>query len=101
MKYREKIMKEKMSTESGYLSQKLYEIENADWKTKKEWHINNIKRWALNDNIYAEKSEDCLCWYLWKSVPDQVRSYLKMVPAVFLSSDIIESILEAQPWMFI
>lgn len=90
-----------MSNESRVLAKKVYEIENANYKQKREWHEKGVTTFKLAEDVYMNKSDDHMVWYLWKRFPDQAREFCKIVPAFFLYPDTIEKILNAQGWVCI
>ena len=90
-----------MSNESRILAKKVYEIENANYKQKREWRDQGKKAFKIADDVYTEKSEDHMVWYLWKTFPDQARLFCKVVPAFYLYPESIERILDAQGWVCI
>lgn len=84
------------------IAEKIYEIENAGFKQIKEWRKQNITRHKLTDDIYMERSDDCIMWYLWKYNPDKGEyGYFKCVPKLYHTKDTIKKILEAQSWCWI
>ena len=75
-----------MKDNNQLLAQRIYDIENADSTQRKEWHKNNITKWELSKEIYMEKSEDCMCWYLWKYDDGKCEfGYFKVVPKMSYS----------------
>ena len=91
-----------MSDDNQLLAEKIYEIENANFKQVKEWNKNNVIKWNLTDNIYMEKSEDCMCWYLWKYSEDKCEyGYFKVIPRMRYKKDYIVKMLDAQIWVWI
>lgn len=85
--------------ESEDLAEKVYEIQNANFRQVREWYTNGVKRWRLSESVWMEKSEDHMMWYLWKSMPDQAREFFKAVPAMHFYPDRIAKVLDAQPWV--
>ena len=84
------------------IAEKIYEIENAHSKQMKEWIKQNVTRHKLTYDIYMEKSDDCMMWYLWKYDPGKCEyGYFKCVPKMHYQKDVIERILEAQHWCWI
>ena len=83
------------------LAQRIYNVENANYKQVRKWHKNGVTQWGLLGGVYMERSDDCMCWYLWRSKPDQARLFCKVVPRFHLSVQTIEAILAAQPWVCI
>ena len=84
------------------IAEKIYEIENAHWKQKKEWAIQKVSRWRLTDDITMERSDDCIMWYLWKYNPDKCEnSWLKCIPRLGYDKAAIETMLDAQHWVWI
>jgi len=98
MKYQDKIRASWESTESGRLALGIYDIENADFKTKNEWLRDNVLHWHLTDNVRLEISTDRMIWYLLKFYPDQARCFFKAVPKFRYDVSAINAILEAQAW---
>lgn len=80
------------AVESCDIARKIYEIENADFKTKAQWNREGKTRWVIAEPLYPkeyshdivsihmEMSSDHMCWYLWNQTADQVRLYWKVVP---------------------
>lgn len=93
--------KRKRKKESKFLAKKIYDIEHAHWKVRRDWLKNNVSSWELTDNIFLHESEDCMMWYLWLNRDDQARSFFKAVPKMFLTMKSIRDILKAQPWVCI
>lgn len=84
------------------IAERIYEIENAGSKQRKEWREQNLTRHKLTDDIYMTRSEDCIMWYLWKYNPDKCEyGYFKCVPSLYYGKDAIEKLLEAQSWCWI
>lgn len=81
------------------LAEKLFEIENADFKQRILWQKAGVNNWVLAKHISARKSADGICWYLSKYDPNQDRTFIKVVPAAGFEVSVIENILEAQPWV--
>ena len=91
-----------MKDNNKLIAEKIYEIENADFKQVKEWRKNNVTTWKLTDDIYMEESEDCMCWYLWKYNEDKGEyGYFKVVPRMRYSKKNIVKMLKAQRWAWI
>lgn len=91
-----------MKDNNQLIAQRIYDIENADYKQRKEWHKNNTTRWELTSEIYMEKSSDHMCWYLWKYDSGKCEfGYFKVVPRMSCSKESIENILNAQMWVWI
>lgn len=91
-----------MKDNTQLLAEKIYEIENANYKQVKEWHKNSVHKWKLTDDIYMEKSEDCMCWYLWKYSENECEyGYFKVIPRMRYSKEDIAAMLEAQRWVWI
>ena len=91
-----------MKDNNQLLAEKIYEIENANFKQVKEWHKNNVTRWNLTDDIYMEKSEDYMCWYLWKYNEGKCDyGYFKVIPRMHYRKEDIAKMLEAQHWVWI
>ena len=87
--------------ESRVLAKKVYEIENANYRQQKEWREQGITKHKLADNVYMEKSDDHMMWYLWKNLPDKARQFCKVVPAFHFYPITITRILKSQPWVCI
>ena len=85
-------------SESFLLAQKIYEIQVANWKIKKQWTLENKTEWVLQDGVKLESSEDKLMWYVWRSDKCDDEWFFKAVPRMSYSPDEIEKILKAQPW---
>ena len=90
-----------LNKESRILAKKLYEIENADYRQQREWREKGITRHMISDDVYMEKSDDHMMWYLWKFRATERRELCKAVPAFHFYPDTIEKILKAQPWVCI
>lgn len=91
-----------MKDNNQLLAEKIYEIENADFKQVKQWHKDGVKSWALTEDIRMEKSEDCMCWYLWKYNEDKCEfGYFKVIPRMYYDKRSIEKMLSAQHWVWI
>lgn len=103
--------------DSGEIALKLVENEN-DWEKHGEMIsavLNNedkrlyIRTETLNEgfgdietDVYAQISEDCMMWYIWKPVPwKSNRCWFKAVPMSGLDQETIANILDAQPWDYI
>ena len=89
------------SCEAKALARVIYNIENADWKTRKKWRLENKTRWDLADGIYMEESKDYMCWHLWRQYDDQARLFCKIIPSFRLREECIERLLHDQPWVCI
>ena len=87
--------------ESRILAKNVYEIENANYRQQKEWRDQGITKHKLADNVYMEKSDDHMMWYLWKFSPVERREKCKVVPAFHFYPRTIEKILKSQPWVCI
>ena len=83
------------------LADEIYEIENADFKQVKEWRQNGVVSWKLSDDVQLTHSADYMMWYLWKSYPDQARSFFKAVPSMHYDKERIRQMLDAQMWVCI
>ena len=91
-----------MKDNNQLLAEKIYEIENANWKQIKEWLLSGVNKWNITDKIYLEASDDHLCWYLWKYDDGKCEyGFFKVVPKVFCDKKTIEEILSAQHWIWI
>lgn len=82
------------------LAENLVFIESRDYKTWAKWHKEGKTKWELGNGVIAERSKDTLVWYLWKTYPDQARTFLKVVPTD-MPEHIYRTLLEAQPWVCI
>lgn len=85
-------------SESYLLAQKIYEIQNANWKSTKQWILENRKEWVLADGVRLEQSEDLLVWYVWKLSYWGDEECFKAVPRMGYYPDEIERILKSQAW---
>lgn len=94
-------MRKLFDKESRILAEKVYDIEHANYRQQKEWQEQGVTKHKLTDNVYMEKSDDHMVWYLWKTFPDQARLFCKVVPSFHLYADSIESILKSQGWVCI
>lgn len=90
-----------INNESKILAEKVYEIESANYRQKKEWREQGITKHLISENVYMEKSDDHMMWYLWKFRSTERRELFKAVPALSLYPNTIEKILKAQPWVCI
>lgn len=93
-----------MEDNNELLAEKIYKIENARFKLKqeKEWRKVNVEVWKLTDNIRLEKSEDGMCWYLWKYNSLKCDyGFFKVIPKLHCSKKTIEKMLDAQSWVWI
>lgn len=80
------------------LAEEIYEIEHADYKTRKEWLDNGVTSWTLSGNVTLQRSDDYLMWYLWKAFPGHEDSFFKAVPMMGYDKKRIREILDAQLW---
>ena len=93
--------------EAGKLARQIHGIENAKFRCRKSWLVNERGNWDLLDaenkvgDIWASQSEDSMMWYLWKRYDDQARLFWKCVPRMHLAVGEIERILKAQSWICI
>ena len=94
----DKTGKSKRRIEAMSLAQKIYEIENADWRTKRDWLMEGKTVWELAEGITMQRSEDCMVWYVWRTYDDQAREFCKFIPASYLPQNTIERLLYDQPW---
>lgn len=85
-------------TESEVLAQEIFDIENADIKTRSEWIRDNVLHWHLSNNVRLEMSNDRMMWYLLKSYPNDIRYFFKAVPKFQYSVTAINVILATQAW---
>lgn len=92
-----------MSKDNNQLiANRIYEIEHASYTQRKEWRLQNIKSHKLTEDIYMEKSEDHMCWYLWKYCENKGDwSYFKCIPAFEYEVRTIENLLKEQRWIYI
>ncbi len=98
MNYQEKIRKTWESTESGRLALGIYDVERADFRTRRYWYHYGITKWELSDNVRLEISEDDLMWYLFKYDDDEDETYFKAVPKMYYDVSEIDKVLSAQHW---
>lgn len=84
--------------EAKELAHSIYNIQQADWKTKRQWHREGKSSWKLSDRIRMTKSDDCMSLYLLKTYDDQAREFCKVIPAFNLDENCIEKLLCDQPW---
>ena len=94
-------MRKIFENESRILAEKVYEIENANYRQQKEWREHGVTKHKLTDNVYMEKSDDHMMWYLWKFSPVERREKCKVVPSFHLYPESIERILKSQGWVCI
>ena len=87
--------------EAKALARAIYEIEHADWETRKAWRIEGKRNWDLADGIWMSQSDDCMCWHLWREYDDQARQFCKIIPAFYYYEDTLEKLLYSQPWVCI
>ena len=97
------------------IAEKIYEIEHANYKQKREWHLNGVKKWHveirkvldtsdiiwIDETVTIEQSKDMFSWHIWDKSNLKNRAFLKVVPASDLEVDAIETILNAQPWLYV
>lgn len=99
------------------IAEKIYEIEHANWKQKREWHLTGVKKWHveirkvldtstsdiiwIDETVTIEQSKDMFSWHIWDKSSLKNGAFLKVVPASDLEIDAIERILNAQPWFYI
>ena len=91
------------------IAEKIYEIEHANWKQKKEWHLNGVEKWHVeignvldaSTTATIEQSKDMFSWHVWNKSHVKNGAFLKVVPASDLEIDAIETILNAQPWLYV
>jgi len=83
------------------IAEGIFNIENADFKQRKEWLLSRKKVWEITENVRIE--EDGLIWNVWRSASDGGRrDFWKCLPRdVGLSKERIATILSAQPWVCI
>lgn len=87
--------------EAIVLARMIHYIEIANWKIQKQWRMEEKNSWDLLDGIYMHRSDDCMCWYLWRTYDDQAREFCKIIPAFYLDEDTIRKLLYEQPWICI
>ena len=80
-------------------SQKLAEFICSYRKDRDAIKRGQHESYKICDGFSINLSDDCMVWYIWKRVPDQVRSFVKIVPDFWnYSAKDIERILDAQSW---
>ena len=97
----DKTRKSKRWVEAIFLAQKIYEIENAGWRTRRDWLMEGKTVWELAEGITMQRSEDCMVWYVWRTYDDQAREFCKSIPAFSLRQNTLERLLYDQPWVCI
>lgn len=89
--------------ESTFLAEKIYEIENMTVRQVKEKNLDKSfliqDSYSLDESIVLTRSSDYMVWYLWKTYPDQVRPFFKVVPKVNYPKEKIEQLLDMQAWV--
>lgn len=92
-----------MSKESTFLAEKIYEIENMTLRQVKEKNLDKSfliqDSYSLDENITLTRSSDYMVWYIWKTYPDQARSFFKVVPQVNYPKEKIAELLNIQAWV--
>lgn len=87
------------------LAEKIFEIENMTSKKFRESGLpgdfasfRKQDSYKLTDDIFMEKSVDCMMWYLWNHHQELSRPFFKAVPRMNFSKATIEKILSDTPW---
>ena len=85
------------------IARKLYELENNHRLMRESQHrrSDGVSYYEITDGVTATKSSDGMVWYIWSYREDQDDPYLKIVPRLCLPVEDIETILKAQPWVYI
>ena len=82
------------------IAETIYNVIHADWKTRKEWLKEGKKSWKICKNYSIERSEDCLCWYVYRQSGEFGEYlYYKVVPDSWhVSKRDFTEMLKVQPW---
>ena len=90
-----------MRNENWELANRIYEVEHASCKERKEWEIWGRNGWDLTDNVWMTCSDDKMVWYIWKDEGAFDTPLFKCVPRMYHSRKRIAEILKAQLWTII